>query len=451
MHLHREHLGLEPVAVADGARHLAQVLGPALALGVGLCLGVLPLDVGHDAFEPRRVAHLAPVAVLPLHRDLVALAAQHRVLHGCRQVAPRRVEREVEVVGETDEQPLVVLVEALALRRPRDDDALVDRELIVAQHEFDVDRHTGAEARARGARAEGRVEREGARFDLGQLKRVPVRAGELLAEALPCVVALFVDEVDLHDAAGEPERRLDRVGDAAEDVGRGHEPVDDDGDVVLVALLEGRRFGELDQVTVDDGARVALRRQLFEEVDELALLLRHDGSDDLIARALGQLHQLIGDLLHRLTLDDGAAFGAVRHADARPQQTHVVVDLGDRADRRPRVAVGRLLVDRHRGAEPLDEVDIGAVDLSEELARVGAQRLDVAALALGEDRVEREARLARAGQPREHHERVARNVEVDVLEVVDAGSADAEFRAGDGDDRHPTILGGASDIGPGVR
>ena len=113
---------------------------------------------------------------------------------------------------------------------------------------------------------------------------------------------------------------------------------------------------------------------------------------------LGQLHELVGDLLHGLALDDLAALRAVGHADARPQQAHVVVDLGDRADRRARVAVRRLLVDRHRGAQALDEVDVRAIDLAEELAGVRAQRLDVAALALGEDRVERETRLSGAAQ-----------------------------------------------------
>ena len=400
VHEHREHLGLEPVAVARRARHLAQVLRPALALRVGLGLHVLPLDVGHDALEPRRVAHLAAVAVLPPDRDLVVLAAQHRILHVDAQLLPRGVEREVQVVREALEQSLVVLEQPLALGRPRDEHALADRELLVAEHEVDIHRHAGAEARARRAGAERRVERERARLDLGELQRVAVRARQLLGEGLPRGIPLLVDEVDLHDAAGEPERRLDRVGDAAEDVGARDQAVDDDPDVVLVGLLERRRLGELDQLAVDDRARVALGAELLEEVDELALLLADDGRDDLVARALGQLHELVGDLLHRLALDDLAALGAVRHADARPQQAHVVVDLGDRADRRARVAVRRLLVDRHRGAEALDEVDVGPVDLAEELARVGAQRLDVAALALGEDRVEREARLSGAATGR---------------------------------------------------
>ena len=48
------------------------------------------------------------------------------------------------------------------------------------------------------------------------------------------------------------------------------------------------------------------------------------------------------------------------------------------------------------GRQALDEVDVGLVHLAEELAGVRRQRLDVAALALGEDRVERQARTCRS-------------------------------------------------------
>ena len=205
----------------------------------------------------------------------------------------------------------------------------------------------------------------------------------------------------------------------------------------LYCFLSVGGSDELDLLAVDEGAGVAARGQLLEEVDELALLLRDDRADDHVAGARLELHQLVGDLLHRLALDALAADRAVRHADARPQQAHVVVDLGDRADRRARVAVGRLLVDRHRRAQALDEVDVGPVDLAEELARVGGQRLDVAALALGEDGVERERRLARSGQAREDDQRVARDLEVDVVQVVHARAAHAQVRP-----RHPADVPG---------
>jgi hypothetical protein len=67
-------------------------------------------------------------------------------------------------------------------------------------------------------------------------------------------------------------------------------------------------------------------------------------------------------------------------------------------------------------------VDVRLLHHVKELAGVGRQRLDVAALPLGVDRVEGEARLARAGQARDDHELVAGDVDVDVLEVVLAGA-----------------------------
>jgi hypothetical protein len=205
------------------------------------------------------------------------------------------------------------------------------------------------------------------------------------------------------------------------------EAIHDHRDVVLDLLLELGRIAELHQLAVDERARVAGRREILEEVDELALLLADDGGEHLVAGALGKLHEAIGDLLHGLRRDALPADRAVRHSDARPEQAHVVVDLGDGADRASRVAVGRLLVDRDGGAQPLDEVDVGAVDLPEELAGVGAERLDVASLPLGEDRVECEARLAAARQSGEDDHRVARDRQIDVLQVVHAGPLDADL------------------------
>ena len=178
------------------------------------------------------------------------------------------------------------------------------------------------------------------------------------------------------------------------------------------------------QLAVDLHAREALGAQLLEHAPVLALAPADDGRHHHEAGALLELHDLVDDLLGRLAGDRLAADVAVRMADARPQQAQVVVDLGDGADRRARVARRRLLVDRDRRRQALDRVDVGLVHLAEELARVGAQRLDVAALPLGVDRVERQRRLARARQAGDDHERVARERQRDVLEVVLASARD---------------------------
>ncbi len=71
-------------------------------------------------------------------------------------------------------------------------------------------------------------------------------------------------------------------------------------------------------------------------------------------------------------------------------------------------------------------VDVRLLHHLEELARVGRQALDVAALALGVDRVEGERGFAGARQAREHHQGVARDLEIDVLEVVLAGAPNVD-------------------------
>src|SRR5258708_712998 len=109
--------------------------------------------------------------------------------------------------------------------------------------------------------------------------------------------------------------------------------------------------------------------------------------------------------------------------DPRVQQPLVVVNLGHRTPRRPRVLGRSLLVDRDRRREPFNDVHVGLFHLTEELPRVGRQRLDVPPLALGIDRVEGERRLARPRKTGEDHQLVARDRQRDVLEVVLAGAA----------------------------
>ena len=54
----------------------------------------------------------------------------------------------------------------------------------------------------------------------------------------------------------------------------------------------------------------------------------------------------------------------------------------------------------------------------EELARIGREAFDVAALPLCIDRVKRQAGLARTGQAGDYHQLIARDIHVDALEVM---------------------------------
>ena len=241
------------------------------------------------------------------------------------------------------------------------------------------------------------------------------------------VSRLAVDHVDHDEPLRERRRGLDRLREPLPEIRLHHEPVDDDLDRVLELLVERDLLLEQPLLAVDLHAREAVAAQLLEDVLELALAVAHDRRVDRELRALVEPQHLLDDLVERLPGDRASADRAVRPADPRVQQPQVVVDLGDRADRRARVARGRLLVDRDRRREPVDRVDVGLLHHLQELARVRGERLDVTALPLGVDRVERERRLPRAGQARHAHERVPRDADGDVLQVVLAGAVDDEL------------------------
>ena len=84
------------------------------------------------------------------------------------------------------------------------------------------------------------------------------------------------------------------------------------------------------------------------------------------------------------------------------------------------------LFDRDGRWQPFDRLEIGLAHLIEELSGVGRQGLHVLALALREDRVEGERALARTRHAGHHHQPVSRELEIDVLQVVLPGSADAD-------------------------
>ncbi len=237
-------------------------------------------------------------------------------------------------------------------------------------------------------------------------------------------LGLVVDHLDFDQPGGEAAGGLDRLREPPPQVVLHHQPVDDDGDVVFELLVEDDLLVEPAQLAVDLDPRVALEPHLLQQFPVLAFAPAHDRRHDHEFGPLVEGHQAVDDLLLGLAGDLLAALGAVRNPDPRPEQAQVVVDLGHGADRRARVARGRLLVDRDRRREPLDRVDVGLLHQPEELARVGGERLDVAALALGVDRVEGKARLAGAREPGDDDQRVPRQLEVDVLEVVLAGARD---------------------------
>ena len=175
---------------------------------------------------------------------------------------------------------------------------------------------------------------------------------------------------------------------------------------------------------VDAHAREALRAQLLQRSACSPLRPATTGARIMSRLSSGSAASWSTISRDGLRLQRELVLGAVRRAGARVEKPQIVVDLGHGAHRRARVVARRLLLDRDRGRQALDQVHLGLRHQLEELARVRRERLDVAALAFGVERVEGERAFARARKAGDHHEPVARQLEAEVLQVVGARSAD---------------------------
>ena len=420
----RQDLRLEPGALADRARHIAHEAFVALLHQFGVGLLDLALQERQHALEVGVVRADPAVAVLVPDVHLLVGALENRLARLGRQLVPRRVHVEAQRVAEARHHPGEVL--GGVAHGPRGDGALGQRQVRVGHHQVGVDLLADAQPDALRARAVRRVERKRPGLKVVDGQRVAVGAGQLLGEPLLAVrvVVLPVDELQHDDAVGEIQRGLDRVGQALLGRSLDGEAVDHHLDVVLLLLLELGRVGQRMHDAVYADPAVTLAVELVEQVDELALAGADHRREHLEPGALVHRQHLVDDLLRCLLGDALTAHRAVRRAGAGIEQAQIVVDLGDGADRRARVAVGGLLIDRHRGRQALDEVDVRLVHLPEELPGIRRQRLDVAALPLGENGVERQRRLARPGQPREDDQGVTRQVKVDAAQIVLARTLD---------------------------
>ena len=107
-----------------------------------------------------------------------------------------------------------------------------------------------------------------------------------------------------------------------------------------------------------------------------------------------------------------------RRAEAGVEQTQVVVQARQRADRRSRVARGRPLIDGDGRGQAVDRANRRPRHAPEELPGVRRERLQVAALRFSADRVERQRGLPGSRDAGHDRDRSPRDLDVDGLEIV---------------------------------
>jgi len=188
----------------------------------------------------------------------------------------------------------------------------------------------------------------------------------------------------------------------------------------------GRLIRDLHHLTVDSGSNQPGAANRLKHLEVLALAPSDQWSQELDLLPLFQPQQLAHDLFGSLAIDRRAARWTMRNAGPREQETQVVVDLSDGPECAPGIGCSRPLIDRDGRRQALDRVDVRTLELVQELAGVAREALEIAALPLGINRVERQRTLPRTADTRQDDQAISGQIDVDVLQIVHTCAANLD-------------------------
>ncbi len=235
-----------------------------------------------------------------------------------------------------------------------------------------------------------------------------------------------------HDALAVLDRQTQGFGEPRFGVGFDDDAIDDRFDGVVFTRVERREAFDVAQLAIDADADEAGFADRFEHRLMLAFAAADQRGEQHEPGSFREPDQPLLDLFGRLLADGLAAAMAFGFAEACVEQPQEVVDFGRRRDGAAGIAGADSLVDADRGRQAVEAVDVGPFERMQELAGVDRQCFEVLALAFGVERIEGEAAFAGAAGAGEHDQFVAGNIDVDVFQIVDAGSAEL----------NPIVVGG---------
>ena len=225
--------------------------------------------------------------------------------------------------------------------------------------------------------------------------------------------------VHIQNAVADFQRRFYRLRHALRHLlALDHQTVDHDLNVVLNVFFQRRRVFKVIDLAVNLDALKPLLQQPVQFFLKFPFALSHHRRHQHNLGTNRQRQDFIHHLAHRLRLNRQPRRRRIRRPRARPQQAHIVVNLGNRPHRRARIVRGRFLLNRNRRRQPFYGINVRLFHQVKELPRISGKALDVTPLPLGINRVKRQRRLARPRQPGNHRQLVLRNGNVDVFEIM---------------------------------
>ncbi len=206
----------------------------------------------------------------------------------------------------------------------------------------------------------------------------------------------------------------------------GIDHADNDVDGVFLEALQFSKLRDRNELPIDKESVESLTLGPARDIGVKSFSRFDQRREHLERAALRRRLDLFHDRGQTLFFDRQIAVRTKLRSGFRKEQTKKMINLRHRRDGRFAAAAGDALLDRHTRRQTGDKIDIGFFELLDELPRVGRHAVEKSALSFGEQNVERECRFSRAAQSRDHDHLVARNFDVDVLEIVLARAVNAD-------------------------
>ena len=198
-------------------------------------------------------------------------------------------------------------------------------------------------------------------------------------------------------------------------------------DAMIAIAVELHARQEFLHFAVHASIEISFATDVLEEflVVSLAVLDERSQQDDAFPQVFiqEQVNNLLFRIAHHLLASNvGIGFGS-----PCVKQPEEVIYLGSCADGTSGVLVGGLLLDADDGTQPCNLIDIGSFHSAQEVASISTERLDIAALTFCINGVESKRRLATTAEASKYSKAVTRNLNVHVLQIMDASTLHANL------------------------
>src|SRR5262245_22709659 len=120
----------------------------------------------------------------------------------------------------------------------------------------------------------------------------------------------------------------------------------------------------------------------------------------------------------------------MRNADRCIQKAKIIVNLSDRSHSRAGTSRGGFLLNGNGRRKTFNGIDVRRFKPVEELPRIGGQRFDVPTLTLRVDGVEGQTRFSGTAKAGDYSQFVARNFDVNALEIVLPSASNSDVSDG---------------------